>query len=295
MIPFTYMPRSLFNMDDWFKPIDKMTTQFPTVPFPTTTFPGTPEWFKTFDKSLMPTMPTTLDVFDPFDELDTTLGRNMWWLNKPEWMTTPFGLPKVPQKFRITIDIFGYDPKSIKTEFINNKLVVTGKEEVKHEGEDFSIKEFKKTFEIPPNAEVDKLVSFVTGHGQLVLEIPLKEAQFFKTQELIPQIVDKMDGGKEVAMNCTLPAGIEPSKVHVTCKDRDLIIKFHDTKKKPDGISKVWFYKRSSWPENTKFEDLKCTFDNNVVSIKAPLDMEFKPHHMWKSVPIDFKPAVTSK
>jgi len=280
------MPRSMFNTDQWIKPLETMEKTMGkwikpfTTPFTTPTTPTATD--------LVPYSPTTLDLFDPFDELDHTIGRNMQWLNKPDWMPTTLALPKVPQKYRITVDIFGYSPESIKTEWVNNKLVVTGKEEVKHEGEDFSVKQFKKTYEVPVNADHNKLVSFVTGHGQLVLEVPLKEAQFFNNAELFPQIVDHMDGGKEVFMNCTLPTFIDPTKVHVTCKDRDIIIKAEDIKKKPDGITKYHYYKRSTMPENTKFEEMKCTFDNNMISFKAPLDMEYKPHHWWKHVPIEY-------
>jgi HSP20 family molecular chaperone IbpA len=254
-------------MDQWFKPMDTL------VPFTPTT--------------MMPFTPTTLDMFDPFDELDHSVARNMQWLNKPEFIK-PFDFPNVPQKYRITLDIFGFSPKSIKTEWVNNKLVVTGREEVRHEGEDFTIKEFKKTYELPTNAEHEKLVSFVTSHGQLVLEVPLKEAPMFMNAELFPQVLDQMDGTKQVWFNTTLPAGIDPTKVHVTCKDRDIIIKAEDIRKKPDGISKMHYYKRSTLPPNTNFESLKCTFDKNMIEIKAPLDMDYKPHHVHRNVPIEW-------
>jgi HSP20 family molecular chaperone IbpA len=268
MIPFSILPRSMFNMNEWFKPMD----------------------------TLVPFMPTTLDMFDPFDELDHAVARNMQWLNKPEFIK-PFDFPTVPQKYRITVDVCGYTPQSIKTEWKDGKLVVTGREEVKHEGEDFSIKEFKKTYELPTNAEPEKLVSFATSNGQLVIEVPLKEMTGFMNNELFPQVTDQIDGGKQVWFNCTLPQGVDPSKVHVTCKDRDVIIKVDDVKKKPDGISKMHFYKRSTMPPNTKFEDLKCTFDNgkNTLSIKAPIDMDYHPHHVHRSVPIEWTKGEQTK
>ena len=83
-----------------------------------------------------------------------------------QWM-----MPKVPQKYRIVCDVTGYSPKSIKTEVKNHMLTIHGKEDVKLEGGDFSSKEFKKTYEMPVGAITDKLVSFVTGQGQLVVEV----------------------------------------------------------------------------------------------------------------------------
>jgi HSP20 family molecular chaperone IbpA len=192
------------------------------------------------------------------------------------------------------LDITGYNPKSIKTEWKDNKLIVSGREEVRHEGvDDFSVREFKKTYELPPNAEPEKLVSFAT-HGQIVFEVPLKNlTPTFTTSELYPQIQDQIDGGKQVYMNCSLPTDIDPKKVQVTCKDRDIIIKAEDIKKRPDGISKMHYYKRSTLPPNTKFEELKCTFDNNKLEIKAPLDLEYKPHHIYRTVPIEWTKSAT--
>jgi hypothetical protein len=83
-----------------------------------------------------------------------------------QWM-----MPKVPQKYRIVCDVTGYSPKSIKTEVKNHMLTIHGKEDVKLEGGDFSSKEFKKTYEMPVGAITDKMVSFVTGQGQLVVEV----------------------------------------------------------------------------------------------------------------------------
>lgn len=258
LIPHTIIPRSMFNMDQWFKPMDVM----------------------------QPFSQNTMDMFDPFDELDHSIARNMQWLNKPEFIK-PFDFPTVPQKYRITLDIFGYNPKSIKTEWKDNKFVVSAREEVHHEGEgDFSVKEFKKTYELPTNAEHDKLVSFATPNGHLVVEFPLKDAPTFQNAELFPQVLDLPNGEKQVWMNCTLPVGIDPTKVHVTCKDRDVIIKAEDIRKKPDGISKMHYYKRSTLPPNTNWDKLHCTFDKNMIEIKAPLDLDYKHHHVHRTVPI---------
>ena len=67
LIPHSLFPRSMFDMDQWVHPTQPITT---------------------------------LDVFDPFDELDHAIGRNMQWLNKPEFMPSFPMMPKVPQKYR---------------------------------------------------------------------------------------------------------------------------------------------------------------------------------------------------
>lgn len=263
LIPHNFFPRSHFNMD---------------------------EWFRQHQSGL-----STLDLFDPFDELDHMIGRNMQWLNKPEFLNPLALLPRVPQKYRITVDCVGYSPKSIKTEVIGHKLLVWGREEVKHEGEDFSIKEFKKTYELPKHAEVEKLVSFMTSEGQLVIEVPLKETHVHKNDDLFPQIVDTANGGKAVSLKFHVPEGIHPEKISVNIKDRDLIVKAEDKVEKPDGISKFFYYKRTTLPENTDFSALKCNYDHHQLAVTAPLNLDFKP---VRRVPIEHKaqqPAVTHK
>lgn len=228
--------------------------------------------------------PTTLDLFDPFDELDHMIGRNLEWLSKPEFMQMPL-MPRVPQKYRIVVDCHGYQPKSIKTEVHGDRLTVTGHEEVKHEGsDDFSVKQFKRTYRIPSHAESDKMVSFMTRHGQLVIEMPLRETQVHSNTDLFPKIVDVENGGKQVQMRFNVPENIDPSKVTVSVKDRDLIVKAEDKIEKPDGVSRFYYYKRTTLPENTKFDELKCQYDNHQLAIQAPLNMDFKS---YRTVPIE--------
>lgn len=254
LIPHNFFPRSMFDMDQWFHPNNKQTG------------------------------PNTLDLFDPFDELDHMVGRNLEWLNKPEFMGLPL-VPRVPQKYRIVVDCHGYQPQSIKTEIKGDRLTVIGHEEVRHEDEDFQVKQFKRTYKLPPTAEPEKMVSFMTRHGQLVIEMPLKETQVHSNTDLFPRIVDGENGTKSVAMRFNVPENIDPSKVSVSIKDRDLIVKAEDKVEKPDGISRFFYYKRTTLPENTQFDALKCNYDNHQLSIEAPLNMDFKSH---RNVPIDW-------
>lgn len=258
LIPHSMFPRSMFDMDKWFKP--------PHLG------------------------PNTMDLFDPFDELDHTISRNLEWLNKPEFIS-PFPLlPRVPQKYRITVDCVGYKPSSIKTEIKNGKLCVTGREEERTQGsDDFHVREFKKTYELPENAETDKMISFVTGFGDLVVEVPLKETTLHPNMDLFPKIIEDGKGGKQVSLKFAVPEQIDPSKVHIFVKDRDLVVKAEKTLKQPDSTTRVHYYKRTTLPENTKFDALKCNYNNNhEISIEAPLSLDYKPTH--KKIPIECKP-----
>lgn len=252
LIPHNVFPRSMFDMEQWFHPQQQQQH-------------GRHH-------------PNTLDLFDPFDELDHMLGRNLEWLSKPEFMQMPW-MPRVPQKYRIVVDCHGYKSSSIKTEINGDRLTVVGHEEVKHEGEDFSVKQFKRTYRIPQHAESDKMVSFMTKHGQLVIEMPLRETQAHLNTDLFPRIVDAENGqGKQVQMRFNVPENIDPSKVTVSIKDRDLIVKAEDKIEKPDGVSRFFYYKRTTLPENTKFDELKCQYDNHQLSVQAPLNLDFRTY-----------------
>jgi HSP20 family molecular chaperone IbpA len=197
-------PRSMFDMDTWFTP--------------------------------------TLNNFDPFDPMDRMLSRNLEWITRPSFIEPMPLIPLVPRKYRVTVDCAGYSPTSLKTEIVGSKLIVHGKEDFKTKTGDFSMKEFRKTYKLPENVETEKMVSFVTPMGQMVVEVPLK-GETGCTEDLFPKIVDAKEG-KRVELTCVVPPGVDPKKLEVTCKDRDLIIKGEDITEKPDGISQFHYYKR---------------------------------------------------
>lgn len=253
----TFFPRSTFDMDLWHRP---------------------------FLHGL-----STLDMFDPFDDLDLAMSRNLHWINEP--FERVFAQPRVPKKYRLAVDCPGFSAKSIKTEIKDNVLYVTGSEGQKeHEG-DYSMREFRKSFKLPPNIEPEKMASFVTSNGKCIIEIPLKQDEkqvsIANGFDLMPRIVDDADGSKQVQMKVPIPAGIDPSQVSVTCKDRDLIIKAENKEENGDRSSQSYYYQRVTLPENTDFDALKCTLDDKsrLLSIKAPVNQELTRN--YRQIPIE--------
>lgn len=96
LIPHSVFPRKMMDMDSWMKPSQLWGDSSLIKP-----------------GSLMG--PSSLDMFDPFDELDTLMGRDINWLSKPEFL--PAVQPRVQQKvnyhlFEITqtiINNFNYN------------------------------------------------------------------------------------------------------------------------------------------------------------------------------------------
>jgi HSP20 family molecular chaperone IbpA len=227
--------------------------------------------------------PTSLDMFDAFDELDTLMNHDIDWLNKPDFMPVQ---PRVQQKYRVTVDCPGFVPmkNAIKCDIKNNVLTCSGREEDKDASGDFCVREFKKTYNLPENCECDKMVSFMPVEGKLVVEIPLKETPLHMNVDLLPKIVDTKEG-KAVTMNFCVPQNIEPSKVHVSIKDRDLIVRADDSHKSKDKTSKIHYYKRCTLPANTDFDHLNVKWENNKLVCCAPLRTDMKK--AIRNVPIE--------
>ena len=81
-------------------------------------------------------------------------------------------------------------------------------------------------------------------------------------------------------MNFAIPEGIDPSKINVTRKDREFVMKYEEKKETNGNVSSVYFYKQVVLPKNTDLNGLKYSYGNNNVSIKAPLNTDFKQRHV---------------
>lgn len=140
-----------------------------------------------------------LDFFDVFDPLDLRRVENrLDWLVRPDWLSSALtsGSKNVPferpRKFRIAVDIRGINKQSVKTHVSedNTKLIVTAKEgEIKdREADNYTLREIKRTYKLPANAEVEKLASYMAPNGKLIIEIPFgSPAKEQPKKEQIPQ------------------------------------------------------------------------------------------------------------
>lgn len=228
-----------------------------------------------------------LDLFDPFDDFDRAFSRDLFWLDRPSFMK-PMMLPPpfFPRKYRVTLDAGGFRPESIRTSLDGNRLTVSARDEENYGRDNYAVRELKKTYELPLDSEFDKLASFVTPTGQVVMEVPLRGPQFPSLlgarSEFMPRI---SDDGKSVSLDFNLPERVDPSKINVTCKDREIIIKAEDKVEKQDSKSSFSFYQRSTLPENTDLNAIKCTLNNNKLSVTAPLLADHRT--TFKQIPIE--------
>ncbi|UJR08338.1 hypothetical protein I4U23_012609 [Adineta vaga] len=94
------------------------------------------------------------------------------WLSRPNQQLFKDKYGHDTEKFRITFDVENFKPEQIKIYIQNHKLTISGVYEERSEGR-FMQKQFERTFDIPSNAAVDSMASFITAAHMLVVEIPL--------------------------------------------------------------------------------------------------------------------------
>ena len=148
--------------------------------------------------------------------------------------------------------------------------------------ENYTVREMRRTYELPDYVDKDRMVSFVTNNGLLVVEFPWKDQEALGGVNLFPTIDE---ANKKVTMDVAIPENIDPTKIHVRCRDNDLIVKADYRVKNDDGStrSRVHYLRRTTLPENTNWETLKCEADKTKLHISADLN----PHHR-KRIPISF-------
>jgi hypothetical protein len=204
-----------------------------------------------------------------------------------------------------------------KTKFFfqNGKIskFVIGHEEHRISNDDYYNKGFKRPFYGPASAEIDKFSSFMTTSRHFAVEFPcsyqfyfflfykklnfnliylykkIKETSTQPNSELIPKMFDMKTGsggtGKGIKMKFSLPDNYDPTKGICYIKDRDFIVKTEDKSQKYDAYIKFYYYKRSSLPENTDFDQLKCYSEKNIIVLSAPIRTDYKGQ--FRSVPME--------
>ncbi|KAL7674234.1 hypothetical protein ACOME3_000513 [Neoechinorhynchus agilis] len=252
-----------------------------------------------------------LDLFDPFDDYDLSLRPSvrpsLFWINEPPTLLDVHGRRRPrPEKFRVTLNVQGFDKKDLKTEIINGRLVISARRHDKcNKTGDFDSREFQKSFEVPKNAIADQMTSFVTGGGVLVVEIPLKmeerdvkpsgghgqvglfDFDEFFNSNFFPKVVDTPDGKKKIEMNVDV-SSFKPNDVQVSLKDNELVVKAeHSTQQSEDGkqgFSRSYYYKQVTLPPGTDVEHLTSHFSGGKLVLEAPYVAQLKEDEGHKKI-----------
>ncbi|CAF1248783.1 unnamed protein product [Rotaria sp. Silwood1] len=109
-----------------------------------------------------------------FNAFDFAPGQdeNIRWLSRPNQQLVYEKHSHDTEKFRITFDVENFQPDQIKIYIQNHKLTISGVYEERTENR-LVQKKFERNFDLPANADVDSIASFITAAHMLVVEIPL--------------------------------------------------------------------------------------------------------------------------
>jgi len=244
----------------------------------------------------------SLDLFDPFDEIDLSAHRMqnaLQWLQDPPRLQRELcpvtGHKKRPHtdKFRVTLDVTGYRPEDLSVKVVGRKLFIDGKHEVR-DGDDFSTKEMRKTYDLPENASLDHMTSFLTAKGTLVVEFPLITAtkerdnhllevqkyaqtmkdfnfdEFFKSA-FEPKICDDAErGGKKIDLSLDM-TGFRPDQIQIHLKDHDLIVQAESSSSDKHHTARSYIYKAVTLPPTIDVDHMRSFLhDGKRLVITAP-------------------------
>jgi HSP20 family molecular chaperone IbpA len=129
-----------------------------------------------------------LHLFDPWRDFDTfpttlsTTPSSFRWINQPRrisrssssFLTTSnnnnSGNTLIPvtnsipsalsEKFRVQLNVVGFNPETIKTRIDGRKVIVEAKQEDRQGEGDYSIREIRKTYDLPEHAGKKKTITF---------------------------------------------------------------------------------------------------------------------------------------
>ena len=108
----------------------------------------------------------------------------------------------------------------------------------------------------------------MTSEGVFVVEVPLRT---LPPSRLQPEIVETAGGAKEVSVRLNLPHNVDPQKLQISVKDRDLIVHVYDETVRTDVTSKVYYFNRTRLPDNADTSRLMCVHEGHELKITAPL------------------------
>jgi len=190
------------------------------------------------------------------------------------------------------LDVTGYKPADLSVKVIGRKLYIDGKQEFR-EGEDFSVKEMRKVYDIPENASFEHMTSFLTAKGTLVVEFPLitqtkqrddhhhqlqqvgdsvKEFNFdeFFKSAFAPKVSDdKEKGGKKIELSLDMN-GFRPDQIQIHLKDHDLIVQA-ESSSSDKHTARSYIYKAVTLPQNVDIEHMRSFLhDGKLLMITAP-------------------------
>ena len=108
-----------------------------------------------------------LDFFDPWYDTPTVVivPNTFRWINEPQQLANTTNnaqkndknkgqTSKAPnsEKFRVQLNVAGFNPETIKTKTEDRKVIIEAKQEDRHPNGDYNIRQLRKSYELPEHA-----------------------------------------------------------------------------------------------------------------------------------------------
>ncbi|CAF1431303.1 unnamed protein product [Adineta ricciae] len=245
------------------------------------------------------------ELFDPWRDSKSNTFASLRWINRPkrrqeyEEIVAP-ALESQPygDKYRVKLDISGYDPESIQTTIEGRLLLIEAKQNGQSEKE-------RKMYDLPEpvyeHADADHLVSYVTPNNLLIVDIPLhnhehkqrylesatdadhqhllpygqnREQSFdyhhFHTSSFTPKVVNGEEKKKKLEMSLPMK-NYRPDQIKVSVRNNDLIVQGEHMSLTDRTLEKSYFYRSITLPPGTQTDHLQSYLtDDGHLTIEVP-------------------------
>ncbi|CAF0787819.1 unnamed protein product [Rotaria sordida] len=261
--------------------------------------------YRVFNDPFQQLFGNPLDFFDPWGDYNTTqliVPNAFRWINEPLCLARRRLKPRLKEKFRIQLNVDGFNQDTIQTQIDGKKLVVQAKYDDRQGDGDFNYREMRKSYDLPEDADVDNIVSFVTPNNMLVIEVPIRhpeverhlvEAQDEASKELVPfgqyrkpifdqvgfldncgfhqRIVETDNNGKKQLQISLSMKNIKPNLINVSVKDNLLTVQCEHSYKDENCLQRSFFRKSMTLPPGTQVDQLRSQItDDGELKIDAP-------------------------
>ncbi|CAF4490000.1 unnamed protein product [Rotaria socialis] len=254
-----------------------------------------------------------LDFFDPWRDFDTFPAALSIQPNAFRWVDEPLRLAHHhhrnnhpgstrphAEKFRVQLNVAGFNPESIKTKVEGRKVIVEAKQEDRQPDGDFHTRELRKSYELPEHADATHLASYVTPNNMFVIEVPIKNPEaeqrlqqastdtqslaqfgsyrdpffdytgFLGGSDFEPRIVDKGNNQKQLELTVGMK-DCKPQEIKVSVKNNELIVQGEHRHKDKNRSERSFFFKSTTLPPGTQIDQLQSHLtDDGQLKIEAP-------------------------
>jgi len=264
-----------------------------------------------------------LHLFDPWRDFDTfptalsTIPNSFRWINEPRrsaFSRSSFHssgnntlaptistsiVPALSEKFRVQLNVAGFNPETIRTRVEGRKVIVEAKQEDRQSAGDYSLREIRKTYDLPEHADEANLASFVTPNNMLVVEVPVNPPRlerrpsqtiadtqalahfgafrdplfdypgFIASPDFRPRIVDA-SGQKKIQLSIGM-RNYRPEQIKVSVKNNELVVQGENNYNDNNRSERSFFTKSISLPPGTNVDQIQSFLNNDgQLEIEAP-------------------------